>query len=370
MRYAYSDSPIGPWKSGGVLVDSRAIVVGEDGTTLYEGYSGHNTHGSLQKVGDQWYVFYHRAPRGFGFARQAMADPVTIIYDEKPVSEGGKVCIYGYDPYTADHILTAKDSNGHEYKGAEVTSQGFAVLGLDPYKYYSAGYACFLTNKASQQDSWDVWDNAMDITNVKPGDIIGYKYFNFDQLKKAAFNLFITPKAGRTGKISVWMDSPYSNSVWNGVKLGEIEFSAGETASVCHYLLDLGKKVDKIKQRHAIYLVAEGEGNEALCDLHGLGFSRRGEVLERPVPPQLHIAVNGKELELPAIPTRSTEKNGYTSQDIYELHYTAAPDVDNVDASTDNPSVTYSEVRKDGYIALKATYNGKTKTYKLFPEQK
>ncbi|RYG02082.1 MAG: alpha-rhamnosidase, partial [Chitinophagaceae bacterium] len=48
------------------------------------------------------------------------------LYDgEKPVAEGGKVSIRGYDPYTADGLWTAKDSQGKEYKGAEVTSEGF-----------------------------------------------------------------------------------------------------------------------------------------------------------------------------------------------------------------------------------------------------
>jgi len=32
LRYAYGDSPLGPWKSGGVLVDSRAVVLNQDGT--------------------------------------------------------------------------------------------------------------------------------------------------------------------------------------------------------------------------------------------------------------------------------------------------------------------------------------------------
>ena len=30
LRYAYGDSPLGPWKSGGVLVDSRAPVLNQD----------------------------------------------------------------------------------------------------------------------------------------------------------------------------------------------------------------------------------------------------------------------------------------------------------------------------------------------------
>lgn len=73
-----------------------------------------------------------------------MVAPVTIKWDEKPVAEGGKVTIRGYDPYSADNIWSAKDSQGKEYTGAEVASEGFHIYGLDPYQYYSAGYACYL----------------------------------------------------------------------------------------------------------------------------------------------------------------------------------------------------------------------------------
>ena len=40
LRYAYGDSPLGPWKAGGVLVDSRAIVSNQDGSALQTTYSG------------------------------------------------------------------------------------------------------------------------------------------------------------------------------------------------------------------------------------------------------------------------------------------------------------------------------------------
>lgn len=137
-----------------------------------------------KEINGQWYVFYHRPPRGFGFARQAMVAPVTIKWDEKSVAEGGKVVIRGYDPYAEEGIWEAKATNGSEYTGAEVTSEGFQIFGLDPYKYYSAGYACYLSNIGSQQDSWDIWDNNMPV-DVRGSDIIGYKYFGFGGLKKA-----------------------------------------------------------------------------------------------------------------------------------------------------------------------------------------
>ncbi len=352
LRYAFSDSPMGPWKSGGVLVDSRAVVLGEGGTSLYEGYSGHNTHGSLQLINGQWYVFYHRAPRGFGYARQPMVAPVTILWDEKPVAEGGKVQIFGYDPYTKDHIRTVKDSNGHEYKGAEVTSEGFSILGLDPFKYYSAGYACFLTNKRSQQDTWDVWDNAMDITDIRSGDIIGYKYFNFNRLGKASLQLFLTPRQ-RPFKIKVLMDSPYAD----GIVLGEIAVEGGEGEGA--YTLELGKETRKLKQKHAIYLKAEGEAGEGLFDLHGLGFCKKGAPLTRPVPPTVDIQVNGQRVEIPALPTRSTEANGYVSQDIYDIDapFTEGSTI----TATAGPGV---DIVIDG-TTVKCTYKGKTKTFNV-----
>src|SRR5690606_38846437 len=131
LRYAYADSPLGPWKSGGVLVDSRAPVQNHDGSAIETSNSGHNTHGSIEEINGQWYAFYHRPPRGFGFARQPMVAPVTVTWDEKKVADGGTVSIRAYDPYAKDNLWTAKDSEGREYKGAEVTSEGFHFYGLN-----------------------------------------------------------------------------------------------------------------------------------------------------------------------------------------------------------------------------------------------
>lgn len=65
LRYAYGDTPLGPWKSGGVLVDSRAVVPNEDGSALQTTYAGHNTHGSIQQINDQWYVFLSPCSKRF-----------------------------------------------------------------------------------------------------------------------------------------------------------------------------------------------------------------------------------------------------------------------------------------------------------------
>ena len=386
LRYAVGDSPLGPWKSGGVVVDSRAPVLNQDGTAIQTTYAGHNTHGSIELINGQWYVFYHRPPRGFGFARQAMVAPITVTWDEKPVSQGGTVTIKGYDPYAADGVWTAKDSNGKEYKGAEVTSEGFHFYGLDPYQYYSAGYASYLSDIGIQQDSWDIWDNHMPITKAKNGNIIGYKYFGFGGLKSdkkglkafegtkkgnnTAFNVFLTPKTDKSFKVNVWLDGPWDNATWRGKKIAEIIVPANSKQEVTRFTANVSKYVDNLDKKHAIYLVAEGDGSDALFDLSGLGFSSNKKKIERPVVPAVSIAVNGKTLDLPATPVRSTNANGITGYDIYQTTYQlpAGSAVPVATASSNNPNVKVSITQADsrtGKTVVKFNYKGVVKTYNV-----
>lgn len=387
LRYAVGDSPLGPWKSGGVLVDSRAPVLNRDGSAIETSYSGHNTHGSIELINDQWYVFYHRPPRGFGFARQPMVAPIRVEWDEKPVSEGGTVTIRAYDPYAADNNWTARDREGREYSGAEVTSEGFHIYGLDPYRYYSAGYACYLSDVSTQQDSWDIWDNNMPIVNVKNGHIIGYKYFGFGGLEKdtkglkafegtckrskTAFNLFLVPKTPETFKVNVWLDGPWADKPWNGMKIGEIVVPANAAKEQTQFIIDVSRFVDHLDKKHAVFLVAEGEESSDLFDLIGLGFSSKKKQIAPPVVPTVSIAVNGRELELPKHPVRSTNANGIAGYNLYETTYrlpsgTATAPV--VSASSDHRNVKVTVTQADspeGTAKAEFDFNGVVKTYNI-----
>lgn len=384
LRYAYGDTPLGPWKSGGVLVDSRGIVLNEDGTKLEGTNFGHNTHGSIEEINGQWYCFYHRPPRGFGNARQAMVAPIHVEWDEKSVADGGAVRIRAYDPYAKDGKWTCRAKNGDEYKGAEVTSEGFNIFGLNPYEYYSAGYACHLNSKATMKDNWDVWNNHMTVGDIKNGAVIGFKYFGFGGLNEAKLGLkpfegtkpgngtkleiFLDNRANVAYKINVWMDGPVANKVWKGKKLGTIEVAAGSKES--HYTLDVSSVVDKMDKKHAIYLVAEGPDGNSLFDLLGIGFSNKNKEVKQPVVPQLTITVDGNAVKLPSTPVRSNEVNGYTDATNYAVCATPvrgkrAP---KVEATADNSNVKISVVQPTGYednAVVRATFNGKTKTYTI-----
>jgi hypothetical protein len=395
LRYAFGDSPLGPWRSGGVLVDSRGIVLNADGSKLIETNAAHNTHGSLQEINGQWYVFYHRPPRGFGNARQPMVAPVKITWDKKPVAKGGMVKITAYDPYTKDNVWTAKASDGNEYTGAEVTSEGFQIFGLPPYNYYSAGIACFMYGPGSyqwMQDNFDVWNNSMDLAGIQNGGVIGFKYFGFGGLAQdtkgvKAFegtkkgddvylhlNLTIS---GKPFEIHVMLDDP-----WKGQKLCTLKMNGYTPGHPITVRMKV-PAVEGLTGKHAIYLVAEGpevkqpeqpqrgqfgrrpqepQRPQGLFDLHGIGFSK-GTDFEVPVVPQVTITADGKKLNIPATPIRSTNQNGYTDLIRYQV-YGPLKASTKLAATSDVPGVKFQiSPVTDGRATVKATYQGKEKVF-------
>lgn len=380
LRYAYGDSPLGPWRSGGVLVDSRGVVPNEDGTHLVGMNAAHNTHGSLQEINGQWYVFYHRPPRGFGFARQAMVAPVKIEWDKKPVAKGGKVRIVGYDPYTKNNEWTAEASDGMKYTGAEVTSEGFNIFGLPPYAYYSAGIACYMSDQQWMQDNFDVWNNSMDLTGVKNGGVVGFKYFGFGGLAQhtKGINPFEGTKQGDNTKlcinmtskgkgafrVRVMLDGPYANSTWNGKEIAVVNVPANAAKEAKTYEVAV-PAVEGLTGKHAVYLVVEGAGNEPLVDFHGIGFAKTGKPCQRPAVPTVTISVDGKKLNMPTKPLFSTNVNGLMDLTHYQVY---APLTDkSVIKATANGGNVDIKIGKivDGRATVKCTFNGKEKVYKI-----
>ncbi len=397
LRYAYGDSPLGPWRSGGVLVDSRGVVLNEDGSRLITTNAAHNTHGSLQEINGQWYVFYHRPPRGFGNARQAMVAPVKIEWDKKPVAKGGQVRITGYDPFAKNNEWTAKAADGNAYTGAEVTSEGFQIFGLPPYQYYSAGIACFMYGPNANswmQDNHDVWNNSMDLAGIQNGGIIGFKYFGFGGLAQdtkgcKAFegtrkgdNTYLLLNLIHSGKgafkIHVKLDDP-----WKGKEIAQMDVADAKQNTP----MLVGSEVPDVEGltgKHAIYLVVDGpevqqqeqpqrgqwggrqqqpQRPQGLFEMKGLAFSKGMSNAVLPVVPKVTIFVDGKQLNIPERPIMSTNQNGYTECNHYQL-YAPMKAGARVEAQSDVPEVAFNiTTDKDNRATVKATYKGQTKVF-------
>lgn len=398
LRYAFGDSPLGPWRSGGVLVDSRGVVLNEDGSKLITTNAAHNTHGSLQEINGQWYVFYHRPPRGFGNARQAMVAPVKITWDKKPVAKGGVVKITAYDPYTENNVWTAKASDGNEYTGAEVTSEGFQIFGLPPYNYYSAGLACFMYGPNSNnwmQDNHDVWNNSMDLAGIQNGGIIGFKYFGFgglaqdtkgvkafEGIKKGdnvKLNINLTPSGKGAFTIHVKLDNP-----WKGEEVATFVVP-NDAAKFAYTISKSAPALEGLTGKHALYLVVEGpevkqpeqpqgpwgrrpqqpQRPQGLFDLHGIGFAKDGFGGQPAIVPEITITADDKKLNIPAQPIMSTNANGYTECNHYQLYAPLKAGTKLQAICEKAPKAVEFEISPvvGGRATVKATYRGNEKVF-------
>ena len=149
LAYATSDKPTGPFTYRGWIVDN-----GVD-------YPGGNDHGSIARIGDQWYIFYHRMTNGTIMSRRACVERIEILPD-------------GTIP------------------PVEMTSLGFAQS-LNPYEITPADIACVLKGGAFVTEK-SVFERV--VTGIQDGGVIGYKYFDFGEDSSSHTMLFSADVVG------------------------------------------------------------------------------------------------------------------------------------------------------------------------------
>ena len=70
LSYATSKSPLGPFVYRGVIINNEECDP-----------QSWNNHGSIEKFGDQWYVFYHRCSGNSKFYRRLCIEKIEILSD-------------------------------------------------------------------------------------------------------------------------------------------------------------------------------------------------------------------------------------------------------------------------------------------------
>ncbi|MDI9477363.1 MAG: hypothetical protein QM345_01205, partial [Bacillota bacterium] len=296
LAYAYADNPLGPWTYGGTIIDARGPEIGEDGKMIVTNPS-HNTHGGLFEVDGQWYISYHRSINNDGFSRQATVEPVRL-----EVTETGELIITG--------TRNIEDESGNVYTGAEVTSQGFEINGLNPYKYHSAGITSFLLGGPYVKAVYDTWRDEAPVVNIRNNSIVGFKYFNFSSQPETGqsnqLEVYITPK-GNAGTIEVMLDSPWEKR--GGIKLGSLSFTSDLEQKLTKLVFPVPAP-DEIEGKRALFFIFNTESSDELCEFNGFKFSKIEISTEKAfvaeldewdkenlIPPVLRVYVDGKPVE-------------------------------------------------------------------------
>lgn len=228
LCYATSQYPDRGFAYGGVIVDNGDIGFqgrAEKDRVMMTG----NNHGSIENIGGQWYVFYHRQTHLNTFSRQGCAERVTIHPD-------GRI------------------------EQVEITSCGLNDRPLVARGVYPASICCCLTNghmpHIGQQDWTDpvptiTHDGEVHfLSNIADGVTVGYKYFAFG----GPCTLRITYRGMAEGTLSVILDDQLNNEF----PVHSEEDWAEVGGTIC------------ASGSHALYLTFTGEGT---LDIRNLAFS-------------------------------------------------------------------------------------------------
>ncbi len=232
LCYGMGDRPEGPFTYGGVLISD--VDIGINGNTEPLNYPANN-HGSLEKIGDDYYIFHHRHTNKTMYSRQACAEKITMMPD------------------------------GH-FIQAEVTSCGLNGGPLNGKGKYEARIACNLSSTGGGSDyGWGMFDSMPYFTQdgedgyesgkqyiayMSDGAWAGFKYFSFEGGEKIA----VTVMADGEGYFEVSTER-------NGKAVVNIPISATseETIFTSQDILPEGI--------HALYFTYRGE-----CHLDFISF--------------------------------------------------------------------------------------------------
>lgn len=163
LCYATSKNPREGFSYGGVIVSNCDLHIGDE-PTLPKAYGGNN-HGSIVEIHGKWYIFYHRQTNNTWYSRQGCLEEITILEDGSiPQVEmtscgpnGGPLIGKGeYPAYIACHIF---DKDRRMITGAP--------------------NAAYITQDGKDGDEFEGH-----ISNIHDGTTIGFKYFDFEDVKK------------------------------------------------------------------------------------------------------------------------------------------------------------------------------------------
>ena len=226
LSYKWSDTPLGDYQPGGdISFNGGEIIGGPDGSGIMT-YQWGNNHGSLMKIKDQWYIFYHRQTGCNEFARQAMVEPVEV----------------------------ALDKNGRIFIG-KITYEGGEPVKSDVVEVISAGYTCHMYDgqgKPMYQDNAEGTNRDVRVAHIQPvyegdsspvvdiqsGATIGFRYLAFGE--EGAVKALTRGDFPKGTVIRIRLDS-YDGKV-------VAETAAGDDSKEVSFGL-----TEKITGKHAVY---------------------------------------------------------------------------------------------------------------------
>jgi hypothetical protein len=228
LCYATSKSPTKDFIYGGVVVSNCDLHIDTYKPADRPMAYGANNHGGMVKIGDQWYIFYHRQTNGTWYSRQGCAEPIEIAAD-------GSI---------AQVEITSCGLNGGSLEGK---GEYDAYLACNLFTDTPAMYVGDAHAPRVMQDGRDGDENPGYVGNMTDGATAGFKYFDCKGIKE----IKIKVRGYGYGHFQV-------KTSWDGEVLGQVQV---HNTNVWEEFTILAAISDGVQ---AIYITYRGGGNVSL----------------------------------------------------------------------------------------------------------
>ena len=205
IGYATSDSPMGPYQYGGVIIDND-----------HSDPAVWNNHGSIIEYEGQWYVFYHRSTHNSKMMRKACVEPI-YFNDDGSINE------------------------------VEMTTQG-AGPPLDARSKVDAERACLLYGNVRIQAFAD--DNE-ELAEMRNDDKVAYKYIDFGEGVNSV-EIRVAP-GSNGGTINIGLENSWGRSIGTINVPGNGDGKTWQTIEA---------EIENTGGVHAVWLRFYGEGDD------------------------------------------------------------------------------------------------------------
>ncbi len=216
LCYATSPCPDRDFVFGGTIVSNGDVGMKGRKEEDRLNMTG-TTHGSIEKIKDKWYVFYHRLTHKSDYSRQACAEPIII-------KEDGSI----------DQV--------------EITSCGLNGGPLRAAGTYPAPIACIINNKNMPHGCNRIYTDVFPhvdhegeehfIGQITDHTTIGFRYFAY----RRNHALCLTLRAGAGGMVTVSDGLPEEG----GMVLAQAEFEAGRDWYECRIPVEFPEKTGSL----------------------------------------------------------------------------------------------------------------------------
>jgi hypothetical protein len=232
LCYATSRYPTRDFQYGGVIVSNCDLNIDSYKPAMQQSYPNGNNHGSIIKIGEQCYVFYHRQTNGTWFSRQGCIEKIQIN-----------------DDASIDQVeMTSLGGNGKPLVGK---GEYPAYIACNLYLGQDTGTG--VQNPKIMQDGRDGDEEPGYVANITNSTIIGFKYFECQDIKKITiktrgycngiFEVKLSPEGKSLGSIpveftNIWTEFSSDIAVPNGVHAIYFHYKGGGNAAFLSFTLE------------------------------------------------------------------------------------------------------------------------------------